>query len=1039
MRDRLRAAAIAVSLAGLGCVCRGETHAAVGSRVELSEPINPHYPGTRGAETLVDGVTGSLEFGKEYLGIEGPDLEVTVRLPAPTVVHVLAADFLQNTPPAIFVPVSVDFAVSENGRNFRTVATLRPRADEKQEGPLVERFLVEGLDLTAAAVRVRAANGGKVPPWHRSPQAERWIFISEVLVNPGETPASPMDLVRSYRFGSSRWPLVRVEDSLRRASPEERRRLCAELAGLLQDADAALDARRFCLEQLALFGSEEDTAAVAAAAGIPELAPAACKALAHLGGPGAEAALLTAAREGRPAVRGAALAALAARPSPRIVELAALLAEGAPIGDAAARAFAAAATPAAAEALAGALAGAPPERRLHLADAVMACADRLLAAGQQVPAAAAFAAVEQHAPGDVVRLAAVGGQVRCGRVERLAEILQAAGPAETVTARTALSLGASLVERFGPGPVEAVFGNLSEPARVAVLRAVGRRAAAEDVPWLLDRLAGAEASVRAAAATALAAAGGARAVAPLAALLPAEGAAERAAAVEALGRIAGDGVEEAILAAAGTASGPARRAFCSVLEARRNPAAGELLRRWAADPDPDLRRAAWKTLGALAAAGDLAGLVPVFAGLPADAAPDAEKALAAAARAEADADAAAGLLIAALREAPSDNHRGVLLGVLGGRGGTASLAAIRDHLRHASPAVRGAAARALAAWPDAEPAEALLAAAEAEQDERLTVLELRSALTLLEQSGAGLPRDAADALLKRAAPLARRDEERQLLVAAAGAVPCPGALEIVLKARETPALTAAADAALLRLAPALWPEAPAATRTALGQIAAAAAAEEHRKAAAEILGRLPPAEALQRLEAAPWVSLFDGNSLEGWRVVGGKPDAWTARDGILVAQPGGGGWLAAATEYADYLAELEFRLPPGGNSGFFLRPPLEGNPAFEGIEVQLLDDAAPQYAGLRPDQYCGSIYGIAAANPRVSRPAGEWQRLRVLCLGRRILVWLNGVPVAEADLEAHADLAERIPGIRRTSGFPGLQNEQGPIEFRNLRLKNLAP
>ena len=184
--------------------------------------------------------------------------------------------------------------------------------------------------------------------------------------------------------------------------------------------------------------------------------------------------------------------------------------------------------------------------------------------------------------------------------------------------------------------------------------------------------------------------------------------------------------------------------------------------------------------------------------------------------------------------------------------------------------------------------------------------------------------------------------------------------------------------------------------------------------------------------------MFNGSDLAGWQRVGGKPDAWGVEDGVLVARKGGGGWLACQREYSDYLIELDFRLPPGGNSGVFLRPPLEGNPAFEGMEVQVLDDEAPQYANLKPWQYCASIYSIAAPEQRVSRPAGSWHALRVLCAGRLVMVWLNGICVARANLDDHSDKAERIPGLRRVSGHPGLQNEHGPIEFRNLRIKDLA-
>jgi len=1019
--------------------CRAETHAAVGSRVELNEPINARYPGSNGAATLADGVTGTLNYGKEYLGFEGPDIEITVVLPVATAVHVLAADFLQVTAPAIFLPLSVDFAVSENGRNFRTVATVRPKADEKAEGPLVERLQVDGLDLTVAAVRVRATNGGKVPSWHRSPQAERWTFVSEVLVNPGQAPVSAADLLKTYTVGANRWPLTRLEDLLRQGNAEQRRRVCRDLAALVGAAEVTVDAQRFCLEQLARFGEAGDVPAVVKALTVPELQPTACRALAHLGGPDAESALVTAASQGAAPARGAALAALAAMRSPRVVELASALGDEA-LGQVAAGALAAAATPAALQALTAALPKASEGARPALVEALLAGAGEALSKGLREPALAAYATVEQTAAATPAqRLAAVAGQVRAGRTERLAEVFEAAVGPDAAVVRSALSLGADLVAEQGPAALQAAFAELPANARAAAVQAVGRRAKPADVPWLLGQLAATDADVRLAAAGALSSAGGVTAVAPLIRVLESTSAPERTAAVEALSCLAGDGVDRAVLQGAASATGEARKALCAVLESRRPKGAAEVLLAWTADANAEIRRSAWKALPSLVDQPPLAALLTAFAALPADAAGEAEKALLAGARAPAATEGAAAALGHALDGAPSVAHRVVLEGVLGEVGGPEAERLLVAGLRHDAAEVRAAAIRALAGWGNAAPCAALLTACAGEKDERLATLGLRSALELLRRGGAALPGEAASALLTQAAALPRRDEERALLLETASVVPCAAALDIVAAATATPALRPGAEAALLKLAPALWPEAPLAVQAALTQTAEKSPTPATRTLAAELLARLPPAAALKRLEATPWTPWFDGKTLNGWRIVNGKADAWVVRDGLLVAQAGGGGWLAAATEYADYLAELEFRLPPDGNSGFFLRPPLEGNPAWEGIEVQILDDAAPQYANLRPDQYCASIYGMAAANPRVSRPAGEWQRLCVLCLGRRVAVWLNGVAVAEADLDQHLAQADKIRGLKRTAGFPGLQNEHGPIEFRNLRLKNLAP
>ena len=180
--------------------------------------------------------------------------------------------------------------------------------------------------------------------------------------------------------------------------------------------------------------------------------------------------------------------------------------------------------------------------------------------------------------------------------------------------------------------------------------------------------------------------------------------------------------------------------------------------------------------------------------------------------------------------------------------------------------------------------------------------------------------------------------------------------------------------------------------------------------------------------------LFDGKSLEGWQAINGPLSSWTAKDGLLVCSGEGGGWLSTKDEYGDFDLSLEFRVPKGGNSGVFVRAPHEGDPAYTGMELQVLDDAAEEYKTLRPDQYTGSVYGIVAAEPRVTKPAGEWQTMRIRCVGRNIEVEVNGQQVVKANLDEHQDKAKEHPGVTRSTGHIGLQNHGSRVEYRNVQL-----
>lgn len=192
------------------------------------------------------------------------------------------------------------------------------------------------------------------------------------------------------------------------------------------------------------------------------------------------------------------------------------------------------------------------------------------------------------------------------------------------------------------------------------------------------------------------------------------------------------------------------------------------------------------------------------------------------------------------------------------------------------------------------------------------------------------------------------------------------------------------------------------------------------------------------IQADDWKPLFNGKDLTGWQNVGGKPDSWKAEDGILFCTgTGGGGWLSTDKEYANYELELEFKVPPGGNSGVFLRSPHEGDPAYTGMEIQVLDDEAEIYAKLQPYQYCGGLYGLQAPAKRVSKKAGEWQKYHIVADGRHIKTTLNGTLLYDANLDDYKAAEASHPGIKRTGGYIGLQNHGSRLDYRNIRIKEL--
>jgi hypothetical protein len=185
-------------------------------------------------------------------------------------------------------------------------------------------------------------------------------------------------------------------------------------------------------------------------------------------------------------------------------------------------------------------------------------------------------------------------------------------------------------------------------------------------------------------------------------------------------------------------------------------------------------------------------------------------------------------------------------------------------------------------------------------------------------------------------------------------------------------------------------------------------------------------------------SLFNGENLDGWA---GAVENYEVVGGNIRCKTGKGGVLHTKDEYADFVARLEFRLPPGGNNGLAIRYPGEGDTAYVGMcELQILDTEHPKYAKLDPRQAHGSAYGMAAAHRGYLRPTGEWNFQEVTVKGSTIKVELNGTVILDTDLATITEyLADKPhPGKDRTSGFFGLAGHSDPVEFRNVQIKRLT-
>lgn len=177
---------------------------------------------------------------------------------------------------------------------------------------------------------------------------------------------------------------------------------------------------------------------------------------------------------------------------------------------------------------------------------------------------------------------------------------------------------------------------------------------------------------------------------------------------------------------------------------------------------------------------------------------------------------------------------------------------------------------------------------------------------------------------------------------------------------------------------------------------------------------------LRYIENAKWgepIKLFNEKDLTGWTAMG--KNQWVVEEGVLKS-PKSGANLVTDEKFGNFKLHVEFRIPEGSNSGFYLR----GR-----YEVQVADDAGSEPSNV----LFGGVYGLLTPNEMAAKPAGEWQEYDITLIGRRVTIVANGKTIISN---------QNIPGMtggaldnNETDLGPLLiQGDHGPIELRNIVL-----
>lgn len=190
--------------------------------------------------------------------------------------------------------------------------------------------------------------------------------------------------------------------------------------------------------------------------------------------------------------------------------------------------------------------------------------------------------------------------------------------------------------------------------------------------------------------------------------------------------------------------------------------------------------------------------------------------------------------------------------------------------------------------------------------------------------------------------------------------------------------------------------------------------------------------------------LFDGTNMHQW--IGNTRDYITENGNMAVRPKPGksslGNNLFSREVFSDFVLRFEFQLTPGANNGLGIRSPITGDAAYEGMELQILDNDASVYKDLKVYQYHGSIYGTLPAKRGYLKRVGEWNNQEVIVQGPKIKVILNGTVILDADItDARKNGAAdglKHPGLLRDSGHIGFLGHGSPLMFRNIRIKELS-
>lgn len=647
----------------------------------------------------------------------------------------------------------------------------------------------------------------------------------------------------SYERGMDRQPLIAVEELIRRSQgrPEQRKYVEQRLAALLEKA--TLEGKSFICKQLWSIGTAESVPAVAKLLTDEQTADMACYAIGQ--NPSAEAgkALRDALDKTSPKVQIRIIALLGDRRDTESVGALAALVFSADtqLGEAAVTALGKIGGTAARKALARARAKGNADLKSAATDAYLRCAEELAARGHREEAVAMYKELAGEDEAAIVRSAAIRGMADVGREKATPFVIAALHDENRMLKMAAMScvremLGLGVTER-----IAAELPKLPPSDQVLLIGALTNREDRAALPAITKAVSSTDVEVRTAAMYGLAYFSDTSCVEMLVRAIESDTPKERKAAIFALQNI--DGTADTAIEKFMQNSQPAVRSqLIEVLADRHAVGAVPTLLVESANPDPKVRRAAFKALGRLANQKDLPALVKLLVNSPRGASRDAEKAVVAVSRKIVDENMRADVVLAALSAEKRIPVRCSLMRVLGGIANNKALDTLATASQHSDPTLKDVAVRTLAQWPNGSAAKVLLEIYGDSQNKVHRLLALRGFARLLALPPGDRPAAESLELCRRAMGKTRSTDEKKLVLSGLGNVAHPGALTMVEPFLENETVRPEAVMAATKIARAIAQTHPEKARATLNKVLSVAEAPHLRRQAQETLRQIEQAQ-----------------------------------------------------------------------------------------------------------------------------------------------------------------------------------------------------